>query len=149
MAGFQSADARSIRVSATKFFVPPRMLVGQQAVSKAATLGSNPGRGATGAKLIRMSRRLLIVRQRVRFPPRLPSFLCGSRVGSRRSTVNREEKSRRWFESSPHSHFMKTGYPVVPVVWPDRLTEGRSSYKALTLVRLQPGHQFFGRHWIC
>jgi hypothetical protein len=36
--------------------------------------GGRAGKGATGAKLIRMSMRFLIARQRVRFPPRLPDF---------------------------------------------------------------------------
>ena len=57
---FKQVIAGSAPACATKFL--PRMLVGQRAVSKAALPRSNRGRGAIGAKLIRMSMRLLIAR---------------------------------------------------------------------------------------
>jgi hypothetical protein len=59
---FKQVIAGSAPACATKVFIVPRMLVGQRAVSKAAMPRSNRGRGAIGAKLIRMSMRLLIAR---------------------------------------------------------------------------------------
>ena len=55
-------------------------------------LGSTPSASTMRSKLIRMSRRFLIVRQLVRFQPGAPSFWnCGRMV--RRSTFNRDGES--------------------------------------------------------
>ena len=56
-----------------------------------------------GAKLIRMSRRLLTVRQSVRFAPHPPGLFWGSKAAMR-PIVNRE---MRRFESCPQSHFRR------------------------------------------
>ena len=55
-------------------------------------LGSTPSASTMRSKLMRMSRRFLIVRQLVRFQPDAPSFWnCGRMV--RRSTFNRDGES--------------------------------------------------------
>ena len=59
---FQTGDSGVSTRLRYQSFIVPRMLVGQRAVSKAAMPRSNRGRGAIGAKLIRMSMRLLIAR---------------------------------------------------------------------------------------
>ena len=70
--------------------------------------GSTPFHRASflrGAKLIRMSRRLLTVRQSVRFARHPPVLFWGSKAAMR-PAVNRET---RRFESCPQSHFLHAG----------------------------------------